>query len=294
VKKAWTVLAGVVAVALLTLGGAWVWQMSLVPTLETSGLGAADAASAPVVPASGAAAEPLMRYPIEPAGDAPAAAVAGDPASIVGELLTSTALLGLFEWRDFARRVAATVDNLGRSHAPSALWPVHPVSGRFKVDVLGETATISADNSARYTPYVVLLEQLEPARAYGAYVRLYPQIQHAYEELGFPNRYFNDRLVEVIDQLLATVQVDAPPAVHLPQVHGPYALERPWVLYEFDDPAWAALSCGQRILLRIGPDNERRVKRRLAQWRELLTRRGAPPATGAVVPAPVPAVAPPR
>jgi len=31
-----------------------------------------------------------------------------------------------------------------------------------------------------------------------------PQLQQAYEDIGYPNRYFNDRLVDVIDQLLAT------------------------------------------------------------------------------------------
>ena len=36
------------------------------------------------------------------------------------------------------------------------------------------------------------------------YERLYPLFQQAYEDLGYPGKYFNDRLVEVIDHLLQT------------------------------------------------------------------------------------------
>jgi hypothetical protein len=52
--------------------------------------------------------------------------------------------------------------------------------------------------------------------------------------------------------------------------------ERPWVLYEFDDPALQALSAGQKMLLRMGPVNERRMKTKLAEIRRLVTA-DAPP-----------------
>ena len=111
-------------------------------------------------------------------------------------------------------------------------------------------------------------------RAAAVYRALYPQLQRAYEEIGFPRRYFNDRFVEVIDLLLATPQIDAPLAVHLPTLNSPVQTERPWVLYEFDDPALQQLSSGQRLLLRMGPVNERRVKARLAELRALLVAPG--------------------
>jgi len=106
-------------------------------------------------------------------------------------------------------------------------------------------------------------------------IKLYPQLQTAYEELGYPRRYFNDRLVEVLDQLIATPDIDAAPKVRLPVINGPVQPQRPWVLYEFADPALQSLSAGQRILLRTGPVNERRLKARLAELRRLLAT-GAP------------------
>ena len=71
---------------------------------------------------------------------------------------------------------------------------------------------INPDNSQRYVALVLLAESVDAAAVAAAYRRMYPLFQQAYEELGYPGRYFNDRLVEVIDHLLAT-----PPA---PQAGG--------------------------------------------------------------------------
>ena len=44
------------------------------------------------------------------------------------------------------------------------------------------------------------------------YKQYYPLFQQAYVDLGYPEGYFNDRLVEVIDHLLATPGRDRPGA----------------------------------------------------------------------------------
>jgi hypothetical protein len=123
---------------------------------------------------------------------------------------------------------------------------------------------------------VTLAENVDLRQAVAAYVRLYPLFQRAYEELGYPGRYFNDQLVEVIDLLLATPDVTGPLKVRPPNIGVTLPPERPWVLYEFDDPALQSLAAGQKILLRMGPVNERRVKARLAELRRLLTARAVP------------------
>ena len=114
-------------------------------------------------------------------------------------------------------------------------------------------------------------------KAVAVYTRMYPQLQRAYEDIGFPRRYFNDRLVAVIDLLLATPDVAGPIKVHLPPINGPVKREQPWASYEFDDPALQSLSSGQRMLLRVGPDNERRLKARLTELRRLVATGGGKP-----------------
>ena len=76
----------------------------------------------------------------------------------------------------------------------------------------------------------------------------------------YPDGYFNDRLVQVIDHLLAT-----------PEVVDPIELVRPHVLYEYSDPDLEALSSGQKLLLRMGTDNGKKIKNTLRKLRGLVT-----------------------
>jgi hypothetical protein len=214
---------------------------------------------------------PPPTYTIEP-GAAPALARTEVPGALA-ELLGSKTVTSLVQTRDFPRRFVATVDNLGRSHAPPALWPVHPVAGRFTVQQTGPGPVISADNGLRYTPLVLMAEQLDAGAAADLYLRMYPLLQREYEALGFPNRHFNHRLMEVIDLLLATPDATYPVQLQFTQVKGPHASERPWVRYEFADPALESLTAGQKMLVRAGPVNQRRIKAQLVALREAIAAR---------------------
>jgi Protein of unknown function (DUF3014) len=268
------VLAVIAAIAVAGVGlGAWWWQRErsmVMPRLPAAASAAAVAAAPPPPPPASAASAGAIAYPVEPLAEEVAQKGVPDVATALNELFGSRSVLSMFQAQDFARRFVATVDNLARTHAPSQVWPMNPAAGRFTVEAQADGKAIAAANGARYTPYVVLIETLDLRRAVAWYARLYPQLQQAYENLGYPGRYFNDRFVQVIDHLLATPDLAAAVKVHLPVINGPVQPQRPWVLYEFDDPAFQALSSGQKILLRMGADNERRVKGRLAELRRLL------------------------
>jgi Protein of unknown function (DUF3014). len=154
------------------------------------------------------------------------------------------------------------------------LWPVNPTAGRFTVEEVNGATVIAPDNSSRYTPLVLLAETVDIRRAVDLYVRLYPLLQSTYAELGYPRGYFNDRLIAVIDQLLATPVIEGPIKLELTDVKGPIPSERPWVRYQYADPSLESLSAGQKILLRVGPVNGRRLKAKLAEIRAELLQRG--------------------
>jgi hypothetical protein len=257
-------VAGIVAVVAAALGF-YAWR-----TAQTPAPAAVD--ETPPAPASmPAAAAPAPSAPQYPA-PVPASAV-GTPEDLqraLVDLFGRDAVLSLFTLDDFARRVAATVDNLGRAQASASLGPLRPAPGRFTVQSRGDGTIIGADNALRYAPYVQLLERVDPERLVALYANIHPLVQRAYEELGYPKGRFNDRLIAVIDQLLATPEPRAALAVHLPEINSPVRPQRPWVLYQFDDPALEALPAGQKLMLRMGPENERRVKARLAEIRRLL------------------------
>jgi Protein of unknown function (DUF3014) len=267
--------------ALCLLAAAWWWWPEPAATLPVSPASgqvepvpAAPAAATPPAPTpSAAAAVELAITPAAP-NEPPLAAAEIGPALV--ELIGNKAVQALLQTEEFPRRFVATVDNLGRSHAPPLLWPVNPTEGRFMTQERDGATFVDADNSQRYTPFVLLVETVNIERAVQLYRRAYPLLQQAYAEIGFPERSFHARLIEVIDLLLATPPVPEPLKVRLTEVRGPIPSTRPWVRYEFDDPALEALAAGQKILLRSGPVNERRLKSRLLELRKALLAGGAP------------------
>lgn len=158
------------------------------------------------------------------------------------------------------RKLVATIDNLPHE----ALWMksrvVPAVAGRLQVAGPEDAPRLAEENFARYAPLIRLVAAVDTAALATAYQRHYPLLQQAYEELGYPGRQFHYRALEVIDHLLAT-----------PQVRGPIGLVQPHVLYRYADPELEALSSGQKILLRIGPDHRGTVRNKLLELRAALT-----------------------
>jgi len=159
------------------------------------------------------------------------------------------------------RRIVATIDNLPRKSYAQRLNPVKTPAGQFTVAGKDDSLAVAPDNAARYTPYVAVFTAIPTDKAVDTYVHLYPLFQKAYVDLGYPNGYFNDRLVEVIDDLLAT-----------PEVQGPVKLVVPHVLYEYADPDLQSRSAGEKVLLRMGTENEKKVKAKLAEIRALVAK----------------------
>jgi len=91
------------------------------------------------------------------------------------------------------------------------------------------------------------------------YRQYYPLFQKAYGEIAKPGAYFNDRLVQAIDDLLAA-----------PEVAEPIALVQPKVLQNYADPALESRSSGQKIMIRMGQANADRVKAKLREIRGLV------------------------
>lgn len=257
-------LVSIVALLAVAIGGLgfWWWHgRGVSPEIAAVPVATAPAASA----VTAAASAPAILHPIE----AVTAEQPADAKTMLADLFGQAVVDSLFVLDDFAHRVVATVDNLGRATASPRLWPVRPTHGHFAVAEATNGATVvGVDNALRYAPLLVALESVDMARAAQTYKRLYPQLQKEYENLGYPHGYFNDRLVEVIDSLLATPVPAAPLEVQLPNTEGASAPARPWLLYEFVDPELAALPAGQKLLLRMGPVNERRLKARLAEFRK--------------------------
>jgi len=234
------------------------------------------AASAPTPAASEAMHEapaaPAIEHPVDRISIAPGGnehALPPLPTLDESDAVARDSIATIFNGDDFLRllvptgvirHIVATVDNLPRKTVAIAILPATPVGGPFVTATDAGGTSIASDNATRYAPYVTAAEAIDAQRLAGFYVRLYPLFQQAYVELGYPNGYFNDRLIGVIDHLLAA-----------PEPKAPVYLAQPRVVFEFADPQLESLSAGQKILVRMGADNEMRIKAKLRELRRLLT-----------------------
>jgi len=261
---AWPIFALVVIVAILA-AIVLVWRRTHAPQppIVTP---SAPQASVPAAPATESTAP---KYPIQAAEATQPPAEQALPGVADSDSLMQDALASLFtgvpldrvfHLQEIVPRFVATIDNLPRQTVAQSKMSVKPVEGTLQTTQADGRILLRADNAERYATYMRLLEQVDTPKLVQTYVRYYPLFQKAYQDLGYPNGYFNDRLVEVIDHLLAT-----------PDVPAPVLLAQPKVLYEFADPALERLSAGQKILIRMGPVDQSRVKGKLREIRRALT-----------------------
>ncbi len=170
-------------------------------------------------------------------------------------------LFKLLLLENFIQRLVVSIDNLPEKRLPRVHLPLVPPTSRFIASGTTEAPQTSSRNHKRYSAYLELLESLDHQRVIKIYAHFYPLFQTAFEQLGYKNAYFNDRLIYVIDHLLET-----------PNPSEPLLMAQPSVLYTYADPLLEELSAGQKLLLRIGPRQRLKVMNSLKSYREKLVK----------------------
>lgn len=241
----------------------------------------AEAPAAEPPPPEPAEATPEVLAPAVPDPAAPAApaaprsrAATDEPADLAASDGTLTeAAEGLFgadaveaflvETR-IIQNVVATVDSLDREAVPLRFRAVREVPELPVVDQDGDRLTLAPENAGRYALLMGAVERADARKVVSFYRHYEPLFERAYREMGYPDARFGDRVLQIIDHLLAA-----------PELEAPVELVRPKVLYHFADPALEELSSGQKMMIRIGPDHARVVKQKLRELRAALVA-GAP------------------
>jgi hypothetical protein len=161
--------------------------------------------------------------------------------------------------QNLIRHIVVTVDNLPRKKVPVDMRPLKSTPGQVITVPNGDRLTLGDKDYGRYAPFVDVVKSTDMKQLAATYFHFYPLFQQAYEDLGYPSGYFNDRVIEAIDDLLKTPDLKSAPE-----------LVQPNVMYQYADPKLETLSAGQKTLLRMGPNNEAIIKGKLQELRALL------------------------
>lgn len=160
----------------------------------------------------------------------------------------SDQVMSLMVTDDLIRRGVVYVDNIAKGKVAASHAPVERPKESFKV-IEGDILTIDPNSYERYTPYVKLFTSLSAAQAIRIYDEYKPLINEAYAEIGYEGDAFNQTLEEAIDVLLDT-----------PEPKGDMPLVRNSVTYQYAYSEWENLPQAQKQLLRMGPENMKKVK----------------------------------
>jgi hypothetical protein len=255
----WILVPGFLGAVALAL---YLWQQG--PTWQPPP--AASVTPAPPAPPV-VAAEPAIRHPLPEAAAEPLPPLEKSDAvtlDALSDVFGKKTVKQIFQPPEIVRRIVVTVDNLPRKVISAQWMPTKPVGGKLRTAGAGEALTLAPSNFERYTPFARIAGLVDAKAFAAAYTRLYPLFQQAYRDLGYPKGYFNDRLVAVIDHLLAA-----------PEHEGPITLIQPHIYYKFADPELESLSAGHKLMLRIGSENAAAIKKKLREIRSELA--SAPP-----------------
>ena len=257
------------AAAFLAISGLLAWKYypraPTGPATTAAATGHSDPARLDPAPTAPPRQYPIADVPVLPdTVDTPLPPLDQSDAEALSALSAAAAgadLSGVLRAEFLLPRLVATIDALPRGSITQNVYAARPVAGDLAVAEREGRTWLDRGNDARYSAAVALFESVDSRRLASGYVRFYPLLQQAYRDLGVPDREFNDRLVEVIDHLLAAPSPEGP----LELVRVP---DRP--RWAFADPRLEQASIGHKALWRMGPDHAVRVKAKLGQLRELL------------------------
>jgi hypothetical protein len=154
------------------------------------------------------------------------------------------------------RFVLLVVELAGGSNPSEHVRHMQPQEG-FTVREVDGRLVIAPESFRRYDLLAATFASLDTPGTVQLYRQLRPLIDEAFQELGIPDRTFDETLELAIRNVLAAEVPTASPEV-VP-VEG---------VYEFRDPALEARRGGEKLLIRMGPQNARRIQEKLRELSE--------------------------
>lgn len=178
---------------------------------------------------------------------------------LLGTLSTSPELTAWLATDGLLQQLAVGIDRVAQGASPArdlkVLAPKEPVSTTGS----GRTRTIDPASYQRYDGIANTVDALDPSDVARAYRTIKPRLDEAYSAVG-KGASVDAALAAALDRLIATPIPDGEVAV----VAGKGAT------WAYADPELEALSPAQKQLLRMGPENARRVQDSLREIRQAL------------------------
>lgn len=158
------------------------------------------------------------------------------------------------------RKFTLLVDNVSRGDLPRKSFSRYAPKKKFQAYRTGLKGYVMAEQSyQRYNLLTTMIDSLDSAAIVAVYKKLQPLFQQAYEELGYPDKDFNQTLLSATDMILMA-----------PVMEGKITLSRPSVMYKFADKKLQRLNQVHKQMIRMGPGNSQKIQAKVREIAELV------------------------
>ncbi|NMH66316.1 DUF3014 domain-containing protein [Shewanella salipaludis] len=164
-------------------------------------------------------------------------------------LADGMAIAPLLIKQNLARQWVVFVDNLAQGELARKASPMKGPKQAFSVTDITNKTYLNPDGYHRYDMYADFVAGLDEQQLLQTYRELSPLFETAFDELGYGELSFEERMQQAFKTVLAA-----------PVIEDPIELTSISVNYKFADPKLEALPSAQKLLIRMGPENTRKIK----------------------------------
>ena len=163
------------------------------------------------------------------------------------------------ENEDLIRTLVAMIVNIADGDSPVFHLQFLTPAKKFQVTKQGENYYMNSRGYRRYNTFANALASLDTQQCIHLFKRLLPTFNKALKELGEADNTFETIFKQALKVLLQT-----------PTVSGRIQLDKKVISYGFRDPKLEQLKPVQKHLLRMGSENQRKIQRKLLEFKEAL------------------------
>jgi hypothetical protein len=175
-------------------------------------------------------------------------------------LETGESLMRVLASEDLIRKFVVFTDNVAGGNLPQLEYPVQRMTEEMVVSSLDNKLYVMEPASyARFDEIIDTIVAVDVDQGLSLFLMMGPLFQTAFAELGYGDRSFDTVLLEAIDSVLNARTVE-----------GPLQLVKPSVMYLYAEQEIEDMSSVEKQLIRIGPDNTRKLKAKLTEYRARL------------------------
>lgn len=162
--------------------------------------------------------------------------------------------------KDLVRHFVVFIDNIAQGELARKVSPLKAPNRIFTVSEITNKTYLNPDSYHRYDIYADFVANLDDQQLASTYKELTPLMAEAFEELGYSDISFNERMIEAIDIMLGA-----------PIIEQPIELDGVSVNYQFVDTELEALPNAQKLMVRMGPENSKKIKMALRKLKKQLS-----------------------